>query len=208
MKVLLLNGSPNEKRCTYTALFQVAQGLKEGGIDTEIVWPGSEPIRPCAGCCACIKTGRCAFGANDGVNALIEKAIAADGLIIGSPVFFAGINGSLKSVLDRLFFAAGGTFAYKPGGAVVSARRAGTTAALDQLNKYFLISQMLLVGSFYWPMVHGMTAEDVCADEEGVQVAGRLGANVAWTLRSIEAGKAAGLVPPALPVRVRTNFVR
>ena len=208
MKVLLLNGSPNEKRCTYTALFQVAQGLKEGGVDTEIEWVGSESIRPCVGCCACIKTGRCAFGVNDGVNALIEKAMAADGLVIGSPVFFSGINGSLKSVLDRMFFAAGGTFAYKPGGAIVSARRAGTTAALDQLNKYFLISQMLLVGSFYWPMVHGMTAEDVHMDEEGVQVAGRLGANVAWTLRSIEAGKVAGVLQPALPTRVRTNFIR
>ena len=208
MKVLLLNGSPNEKRCTYAALSQVAQGLKEGGVDAEIAWLGREPVRPCSGCCACIKTGSCIFGADDGINALIEKAVAADGFIVGSPVFFAGINGSLKSALDRMFFAAGGTFAYKPGGAIVSARRAGTTAALDQLNKYFLISQMLLVGSFYWTMVHGMTAEEVYVDEEGVQVACQLGANVAWTLKTIEAGKAAGVTPPALPVRVRTNFIR
>ena len=208
MKVLLLNGSPNEKRCTCTALVQVAQGLKEGGIDTEIAWLGNEPIKPCVGCGACIKTGRCAFGADDGINALIEKAVAADGLIIGSPVFFAGINGSLKSALDRMFFAANSTFAYKPGGAIVSARRAGTTAALDQLNKYFLISQMLLVGSFYWPMVHGMAAEEVPVDEEGMQVACQLGANVAWALKSIEAGKAAGLPRPTPPQRVRTNFIR
>jgi multimeric flavodoxin WrbA len=208
VKVLVINGSPNEKRCTYTALTQVMEGLRDAKIEAELVWLGREPVKPCIGCGACGRSQRCAFGAHDGINELIEKAIAADGLVVGSPVFYAGINGSLKSTLDRLFFSAGSTFAFKPGGAVVSARRAGTTAALEQLNKYFIISQMLLVGSMYWPMVHGQTAEEVAQDEEGMQVAYQLGANIAWALRSIEAGRAAGIQPYRPPSRAWTNFVR
>jgi multimeric flavodoxin WrbA len=208
MRVLIINGSPNEKRCTYTALAQTAKGLEDAGITSEIAWLGKDPVRPCIGCGACGKTQRCAFGADDGINALIEKGIAADGLVIGSPVFYAGINGSLKSTLDRVFFAASSTFAFKPGGAVVSARRAGTTSALEQLNKYFIISQMLLVGSLYWPMVHGQSAEQVVQDEEGMQTAYQLGANLAWALKSIEAGKAAGITPAIPAKRAWTNFIR
>jgi multimeric flavodoxin WrbA len=208
MSVLIINGSPNKERCTYTALEQVVAGLESGGMASELIWLGKDPVKPCIGCGACGKTQRCAFGAKDGINDLIEKAIAADGLVIGSPVFYAGINGSLKSTLDRLFFAASSTFAHKPGGAVVSARRAGTTAALEQLNKYFIISQMLLVGSLYWPMVHGQSAEQVVQDEEGMQVAFQLGANIAWLLNSLEAGRAAGLTPPVPEKRAWTNFIR
>jgi multimeric flavodoxin WrbA len=211
MKVLIINGSPNEKRCTYTALAEAARGLADGGVQAEFAWVGKDAVKPCIGCGSCFatKSMRCAFGADDGINALIEKAIAADGLIVGSPVFYAGINGSLKSVLDRVFFAAGSSFAFKPGGAVVSARRAGTTAALEQLNKYFLISQMLLVGSLYWPMVHGQAAEEVAQDAEGVQVAYQLGVNIAWALKSLEAAKAAGVTAPPPPAnRARTNFIR
>jgi multimeric flavodoxin WrbA len=208
MKVLLINGSPNERRCTYTALEQVIEGLADGGVESELVWLGRSPVKPCIGCGACAKTQRCVFGAEDGINDLIEKAIDADGLIVGSPVFYAGINGSLKSVLDRLFFSAGSTFAHKPGGAVVSARRAGTTSALEQLNKYFLISQMLLVGSLYWPMVHGQSADQVVQDVEGMQVARQLGANTAWLLKSLEAGRAAGITPTTLENRAWTNFIR
>jgi multimeric flavodoxin WrbA len=208
MNVLIINGSPNERRCTYTALAQAASGLADAGVSSEIVWLRKEPVRPCIGCGACNTTRRCAFGANDGINDLIEKGVAADGLIVGSPVFYAGINGSLKSTLDRMFFAAGSTFAFKPGGALVSARRAGTTAALEQLNKYFLISQMLLVGSLYWPMVHGQSVEQVVQDEEGMQVAYQLGANLAWVLKSIEAGRAAGIKPSIPEKRAWTNFIR
>jgi multimeric flavodoxin WrbA len=209
MKVLMVNGSPNEKRCTYTALAQVAEGLKDGGVASEIVWLGKDPVKPCIGCGACGKTQRCAFGAQDGVNELIEQAIAADGLVVGSPVYYAGINGSLKSTLDRMFFAAGSTFAHKPAGTVVSARRAGTTSALEQLNKYAIISQMLLVGSLYWPMVHGQSTEQVVQDEEGMQVTYTLGANMAWLLNCLEAGRAAGVATPSLPEhRTWTNFIR
>jgi multimeric flavodoxin WrbA len=208
MKVLIINGSPNEKRCTYTALEQVIAGLADGGVESELVWLGKSPVKPCIGCGACDTTQRCAFGAQDGINDLIEKGIAADGLVIGSPVFYAGINGSLKSTLDRMFFAAGSTFAHKPGGAVVSARRAGTTSALEQLNKYFIISQMLLVGSLYWPMVHGQATEQVIQDEEGMQTAWQLGANIAWLLKSLEAGRAAGILPVIPKERAWTNFIR
>jgi multimeric flavodoxin WrbA len=165
-------------------------------------------LKPCIGCGACGKTGRCAFGATDGVNALIEEARAADGLVLGSPVYFAGINGSLKSALDRLFFAASADLAFKPGACIVSARRAGTTAALEQLNKYISYAQMPLVGSFYWPMVHGQAAEEVARDEEGMQVAYQLGANMAWLLRCLEVGAAAGILPTQPKTRARTNFVR
>ncbi|MCL2807792.1 MAG: flavodoxin family protein [Coriobacteriia bacterium] len=208
MKVLLVNGSAHEEKCTFTALQQVGKGLADGGVDTEMVWLGTDPIKPCIACGACNETRRCAFGKTDGVNALIEALGAADALVVGSPVYYAGINGSLKSVLDRVFFAAGSTMAYKPAAAVVSARRAGTTVALDQILKYFLISQMPVVSSFYWSMVHGFSAEQVMQDEEGVQCAYQLGANMAWLLKSIEAGRAAGIVPQPPEERAWTNFIR
>jgi multimeric flavodoxin WrbA len=208
MKVLLINGSPNKERCTYTALTSVAQGCAENGVDTEWFWIGRGAIKPCVACGACSKTKRCAFGEEDGINDLIEKIAATDGVIIGSPVFYAGINGSLKAALDRVFFAGGSLFAFKPGAAVVSARRAGTTASLEILNKYFLITQMPLVSSFYWPMVHGSTAEEVLLDREGMQTAYQLGANISWLLKSIAAGKAAGVVPHVLENREWTNFIR
>ena len=208
MKALLLNGSPNEKKCTYTALEQVKRGLEDNGVEAQIVWLGQGPLRPCIACNGCATTKRCAFGKEDGTNALLDKASEADAFVVGSPVFYAGINGSLKSALDRLFFAGGSTFAHKPGGAVVSARRAGTTTALDQILKYFLISEMPVVSSFYWTMVHGFTPEDVLRDEEGVQCAWQLGANMAWLLRSVQAGREAGVKLPSRSKRIWTNFIR
>jgi len=208
LKTLLLNGSAHEEKCTYTALQQVSNGLEDNGIATEIVWLGTGAKQPCIACGGCQKTRRCAFGEDDGINALIQAAGAADALVVGSPVYFAGINGALKSALDRMFYAAGSTLAFKPAAAVVSARRAGTTVALDQILKYFLISQMPVVSSFYWPMVHGHTAEHVLQDEEGVQVAYQLGANMAWLLKSIQAGRAAGIAPHVPKQRIRTNFIR
>jgi multimeric flavodoxin WrbA len=178
------------------------------GVEPEIYWIGDDAIKPCVACHACFQTRRCAFGEHDGTNELIEKIAAADGVIIGSPVFNAGVNGSLKALLDRVFFAGGSRFAFKPGAAIVSARRAGTTAALEILNKYFLIAQMPIVSSFYWPMVHGNTAEEVLQDREGIQVAYQLGANAAWLLKSIAAGKAAGVAPSIPELRERTNFIR
>ncbi len=207
-KALLINGSPQQKKSTFTALEQVARGLEDNGVSTEIVWLGNQPVKPCVACGACNATQRCAFGEEDGVNALIEAVQAADALVIGSPVHFAGMNGSLKSALDRMFFAAASSFACKPAGVVVVARRAGTTAALDQILKYPLYAQMPVVSSFYWTMLHGQNGEQVLKDEEGVQCAYQLGANMAWLLASIAAGREAGIAPTKLENRAWTNFIR
>jgi multimeric flavodoxin WrbA len=142
------------------------------------------------------------------VNTIISKIIDAEGLVIGSPVYFAGINGALKCLLDRVFYAGSAGYAGKPAACIVSARRAGTTSALEQVQKYPLISQMPLVSSFYWPMVHGMKPEDVHQDIEGMQVAWLLGANMAWLIKSIAAGREAGITALTVEGRVRTNFVR
>ena len=157
MKVLLINGSPHEKGCTYTALSEIAGVLNENGIDTEIFQVGSDPIRGCVGCGGCAGKNRCVF--QDQVNVALDKAAKADGFIFGSPVHYASAGGAITSFLDRMFFAGKENMVYKPGAAVVSCRRAGSTATLDQLNKYFTISSMPLVGSSYWNMVHGNTPE-------------------------------------------------
>ncbi len=206
MKVLLINGSPNKNGCTFTALNEVAQELNHGGIETEIFHIGSQPVRGCIGCRGCTKTkGKCFF--DDGVNEALELAATADGFVFGSPVYYASANGSLAAFLDRLFFA-GECFAYKPGACVVSARRAGTTAALDQLNKYLTIANMPVVSSQYWNMVHGNTPDEVRQDLEGMQTMRMLGRNMAWLLKCIKAGEAAGICLPENEQRVRTNFIR
>lgn len=204
MKVLLINGSPNEKRCTYTALSEVASALEAEGVETEIAWIGREPLRGCLGCSGCAKRGdgRCIFD-DDVVNSLIEKAEAADGLVVGSPVFYAGANGALLAVLDRMFYAASARLRFKPAAAVASARRAGTTPALDQINKYFQINCMPVVSSNYWPMVHGQSVEQVRQDAEGLQIMRTLGTNMAWLL------KATAQVPaPEVEPKIMTNFIR
>lgn len=206
MKVLLINGSPNEKGCTYTALSEVAATLNENGVETEIVSIGKQPIRGCIGCGGCAGKRRCVFG-DDIVNSMIEKMEQADGLIIGSPVYFASPNGNLMSMLDRFFYA-GGCFAHKPAAAVASARRAGTTVTLDDMNKYFGIRQMPVVSSTYWNMVHGSKPEDVKKDEEGLQTMRNLGRNMAWLLKCIAAGKENGVEPPMSENTNRTNFIR
>ena len=206
MKVLLINGSPNEKGCTYTALSEVAAVLNENGLETEIASIGKQPIRGCIGCGGCTGKRRCVFG-DDIVNSMIEKMEQADGLIIGSPVYFASPNGNLMSMLDRFFYA-GGCFAHKPAAAVASARRAGTTVTLDDLNKYFGIRQMPVVSSTYWNMVHGSKPEDVKKDEEGLQTMRNLGKNMAWLLKCIAAGKENGVEPPTSENTNRTNFIR
>lgn len=155
MKVLLINGSPHEKGCTYTALSEIASELKECGIDSKIFHVGTAPVRGCMGCGGCAGKGRCIF--EDTVNTAIEKASRADGFIFGSPVHYASAGGAVTSFLDRMFYAGKANMVYKPGAAVASCRRAGSTATLDQLNKYFTISNMPLVGSSYWNMVHGNT---------------------------------------------------
>ncbi len=200
MKVLLLNGSPRMNGCTFTALSEVAKTLNECGIDTEIVQIGNQAIRGCIGCGGCAGKGRCIFN-DDAVNEIIAKMETADGLVIGSPVYFASPNGNLLSLLDRLFYA-GDCFAHKPAAAVVSARRAGTTVSLDDLNKYFTIKQMPVVSSNYWNMVHGSCPEDVQQDEEGLQTMRNLARNMAWMLKCIECGRQNGIEPPIAEKKV------
>lgn len=208
MKVLLINGSPNEKGCTYTALSEVAKTLEEEGVGTEFFNLGKKPIRGCTACGNCHRTGsgKCVFD-DDAVNVALEKAEEADGFIFGSPVHYASADGFITSFLDRFFFA-GEAYMYKPGAAVVSCRRAGSTAALDQLNKYFTISSMPVVSSQYWNMVHGNTPDEVRQDLEGMQTMRVLGRNMAWLLKSLEAGRRAGIELPKQEDRYMTNFIR
>ncbi len=209
MKVLLLNGSPHENGCTYTALSEIAAQLNKNGIDCEIHWLGDKPINGCTGCGACFrnKNGKCVFGDKDGINELITKINYADGVIFGGPVHYAGAAGNLHCALDRVFYAKI-SFAGKPGAAVVSCRRSGGTAAFDNLNKYFTISSMPVVSSKYWNVVHGNTPEQVRQDEEGMQIMRSLADNMTWLLKSIEAGRAAGIKLPEPEKRITTNFVR
>ncbi len=208
MKVLLINGSPKAKGCTYTALWEVAKELEKENIETEIFHIGNKPIRGCMACGGCSRNeaSKCVFD-DDTVNIALEKAKEADGFIFGSPVHYAASSGQITSFLDRFFYA-GDSFQYKPGAAIISCRRGGSTAAFDQLNKYFTISNMPIVSSQYWNMVHGNTPEEVKQDLEGMQTMRVLGKNMAWLLRSINAGKEAGVALPEKEPRAWTNFIR
>ena len=211
MKVLLVNGSPHKEGCTYTALKEVEKSLNENGIDTEIFWIGNKPIGGCISCKKCQSLGKCVF--DDSVNLFIEKAKDADGFIFGSPVHYAAMAGNITSFMDRTFYATfqsgkGDIFLFKPAASVISARRAGTTATYDQFNKYFGISQMPIISSRYWNMVHGNSPEEVVKDEEGMQVMRILGKNMAYYLNCIEAGKEKGILPPIQESTNFTNFIR
>ncbi|MDE5603996.1 MAG: flavodoxin family protein [Eubacterium sp.] len=211
MKVLLVNGSPHKEGCTYTALSEIAKTLNEEDIETEIFWIQNKPIGGCVSCHSCIKLGKCVF--DDVVNEFREKAMEADGFVFGSPVHYAAASGNITAFMDRLFYSdfcgnKGRSFKFKPAAAIVSARRAGTTAAFDQLNKYFTISQMPVISSRYWNMVHGATAEEVLQDEEGMQSMRILARNMAYFLKCIDAGKKAGVPLPAREKTIMTNFIR
>ena len=210
MKVLLVNGSPNEKGCTYTALNEISKTLNEEGIETEILNLGKEPIAPCKACRACAGLGRCVV--NDSVNDWVDKVAEFDGFVFGSPVHYASISSSIKSFLDRLFFSNSmsgkNSFKHKAGTAIVSARRAGTTAALEQLNKYFQISQMPVISGRYWNMVHGSNPEEVLQDEEGMQNMRILAKNMAWHLKCREIALKTGITPPEAEKIIFTNFIR
>jgi multimeric flavodoxin WrbA len=202
MSVLLINGSPHEKGCTYTALSEVAGEIEKNGFDTEIYHIGNDPVYGCRGCGGCNKTGFCVID-GDCCNAIIRLMHTAQGMVIGSPVYFAGINGALGALLDRAFFAARVHVAYKPGAAVVSCRRGGAGSAFDRLNKYFTINNMPVVSSQYWNAVHGNTPDEVRQDAEGLQIMRVLGRNMAWLLKSIGTNN-----PPAPEPPLRTNFIR
>ena len=187
MKVILLNGSRREKGCTYTALSVVADTLRENGIDTEIIHAVPDKAV---------------------VTAVAEKLNAADGLVIGSPVYWASPTGEIMSFMDLFAVMACSALVHKVVATVASAGRAGTTATLDVLNKYLAYHQMISVASSYWPMVHGNTPDEVKRDEEGLQIMRTLGRNMAWILHCIEAGKKAGIDAPQTEPPIRTNFIR
>ncbi len=192
MKVILINGSRNEKGCTYTALCEIASVLEKEGIESEIIFTGSDAL-------------------NGNIDSLVRKAgealKKADGLIVGSPVYYASPSGEIIAFLDRLFMSYGKYMRYKPAASIVSARRAGTTASFDVLNKYFTINQMPVVSSQYWNMVHGFTPEDVVKDKEGMQIMRTLALNMSWLLKCIEAGKQSGIGLPKPETPVKTNFI-
>ena len=207
MKVLLINGSPHPRGTTYAALSEAENQFNREGIETELMHIGAGPIQPCTGCSSCKKTGLCVF--DDAVRTAQQRMRESDGLIIGAPVYYASPNGGMIAFLDRMFYSgARAGFAFKPGAAVAVARRAGTTAALDVLNKYFTVSGMPIVSSQYWNMVFGEDAPDAANDLEGLQTMRVLASNMAWLIRCIQAGRDAGVPDPLAEPRARTNFIR
>ena len=205
MKVILINGSPNAKGCTYTALEEVSKTLKSEGIETEIIHVGHKDIRGCIGCRQCKTKGKCVF--NDIVNDIAPKFKECDGIVIGSPVYFASANGTLVSFIDRLFYSMTADKTMKVGAAVVSCRRGGNSATFDDLNKYFSISQMPIASSQYWNMVHGNSPEEVQQDLEGLQTMRTLGKNMAFLIKSIQLGKKEFGLPEKEEHKF-TNFIR
>lgn len=193
MKVVMINGSRREKGCTYTALKEIAKVLEAEGMESQIFHVGVKAVNG---------------EMNDIVKEVAEAVKSADGFIVGSPVYYASPTGEVLAFLDRLFGVAEADLRFKPAAAITSARRAGTTATIDVLNKYFLYDQMPIVSSRYWNMVHGSNPEDVMRDEEGLQIMRTIGTNMAWMLKSIEAGKKAGVKQPEAEDKVFTNFIR
>ena len=210
MKVLLVNGSPHKNGCTNTALTEVAETLHKEGIDTELFWIGNKPISGCIACKGCIEKKKCVF--QDSVNEFLNLAENCDGFVFGTPVHWGSASGAITSFLDRAFYAdlngGGNRFLLKPVSTVISARRAGTTATWDQLNKYFGLMQMPIVTSRYWNMVHGAKPEDVKKDLEGIQIMQVLAKNMAFFLKCKEAGLKAGVQFPKQEPFIFTNFIR
>jgi multimeric flavodoxin WrbA len=206
MKVLLVNGSPHAKGSTNSALIEVAASLEANGIGTELFHIGEQAIVGCIACRSCVKTGRCYV--NDSVNVFLSRAETADGIVIGSPVHFASASGMLTAFLDRSFYLKTRFFADKPAAAVVVCRRGGATATFEQINKYFTISNMPVVSSQYWNMVHGNNPAEIKEDAEGLQTLRTLGVNMAWLLKCVEAGKNAGISRPNREEQIITSFIR
>ncbi|MCL1945547.1 MAG: flavodoxin family protein [Chitinivibrionia bacterium] len=206
MKVLLLNGSPHKDGCTNRALCEIEKELRAENIETEILQLGIDPVSGCRGCGYCKKYKKCTI--SDSVNDFAHFAKSVDGFIFGSPVHYASAGGTITAFMDRLFYSASANFEYKPAAAIISCRRGGSSAAFDQLNKYFAINSMPIVSSQYWNMVHGNTPEEVERDLEGLQTMRTLGKNMAWLLKSIESGKNSGVKIPEKEERERTNFIR
>lgn len=203
MKVLLINGSPRKNGNTFAALSECAGELQKYGVETEIFQIGNEPVRGCTACGGCSGRGSCVF-TDDVLGEMLGKMRSADGIIIGSPTYYAGPNGALCALLDRAFYSAGESLRHKAAAAVAVCRRGGASATLDRLNKYFTISEMPVVSSQYWNIVHGCAPGEAVRDEEGMQTMRTLGRNMAFTLSNL-AGKG---WPEAGEDRVATNFIR
>lgn len=204
MKILLINGSPKKNGNTFLALTEVAKTLENEGLETQIIHIGKKAVQGCIACNKCHNLGRCTF--NDELyNTMRDSLKDSDGLILGSPVYYAGPNGSLCAILDRLFYSCSDLLEYKPGAAVAVARRGGTSATLDRLNKYFTITNMPVVPSQYWNMVHGLFPGEAAQDGEGLQTMRTLGKNMAWMLKNTKAG---AQPTPEAEERIITNFIR
>jgi len=210
MNVMLINGSPNAKGCTFTALSEVAGTLNREGVQTQMFQIGTKPLSGCLDCYKCKETGRCVI--NDKVNEFLNKARNADGFVFGTPVHYSAATGPMTCFMHRAFFAnrchGGDIFYLKPTAGVVSARRSGATTALNQLNEYFTHAEMLVVGSKYWNMVYGMNPEEVRHDLEGLQTMRVLARNMSWLLRCKQAALNAGVALPERENRIATNFIR
>ncbi len=212
MKVLMLNGSCNVNGSTRAGLDIMAKTFAEQNVETEIVCVGGKPVADCIGCGKCAELKQCVFN-SDAVNVFVEKAADADGFVFGTPVYYAHPSGRILSFLDRVFFSSmrgtgAAAFRHKPAASIVVARRAGTSASYDVMNKYFGISNMIAVGSTYWNEFHALTQEDVPKDGEGVQTLENLARNMAWLMKCLKAGRDAGIPKPALKEEALTNFVR
>ncbi len=206
MKVLMLNGSARPNGNTNLALTEIGKELEKEGIEYEIFQLGGGPVRDCIGCGQCSENG-CVF-TDDAVNEFVAKAKEADGMIFGTPVYYAHPSGRVQSFLDRVFYSSSRAFAGKPGASVAVARRGGTSASFDVMNKYFGISQMPVVSSTYWNLVHGQKPGQAAEDLEGMQTMRNLGRNMAWMLKCIEAGKQQGIEHPTAERGNWTNFIR
>jgi multimeric flavodoxin WrbA len=211
VKVTAFNGSPKQNGNTFRAISLVCEELEASGIQTEIVHIGSEKIRGCVGCGSCAKNKdeRCAFS-DDPVNDCIQKIKASNGILLGSPVYYSGIAGTMKSFLDRLFYVAGSNgsmFRHKTGAAIAAVRRSGGVTTVDQLNHYLLNTEMIIATSSYWNVIHGAVPGEVDQDGEGVQIMRTLGRNMAWIMKLVERGSGE-ILPPPQEKKVRTNFIR
>ena len=206
MKVLLVNGSPHQHGCTYTALKETADAFAARGIETEILWVGNGPVAGCTACGACRKTGKCVF--DDLVNRIIERIDTYDGFIFSTPVYYGGPSGQILALMNRLFSSKSRAVAGKPVAAVVSCRRGGASAAFQQMNMHFMMTNMIVVTSQYWNQVHGNTPEEVLQDAEGLQTMRTLAENMTYILRCQEAGRAAGVPLPQYEPKIATNFIR
>lgn len=202
MNILMINGSPRKEGNTFTALSEIAKTLKEEGIDSEIVWIGTKPMQGCIACGKCAGEGRCIFH-DDAYDRICELADKADGLVIGSPVYYAGPNGTLCALLDRVFYSIGSRLSYKPAASVAVCRRSGATATFDRLNKYFTDNNMPVVSTFYWNNVHGRTPGEAALDGEGMQTMRAIASNMAWLVRNLKDSAV-----PEAEKRIMTNFIR